>query len=157
MKLEQIAIATNNPRKTMDFLNAIFSLSTWSQDTVIANAMVFGAEPEDNKAQLNFNYELGVELEVLEYQEGNNWHKARVAAGATFPFLSHIGYHCTEEEAQLQIELMRAIGVGIAQEVFTTSHTNEVIAGKRLYHYIVFDSAHAIGFDLKLIVRRDAE
>ena len=71
------------------------------------------------------------------------------------PFLSHIGYHCTDEEAQAKIKELAASGIGIAQEVWTYSHTNPAIAGKRQYHYIVFDSIDAFGFDLKLIVRKD--
>lgn len=153
MKLEQIAIATNDTNKTIQALSSAFGLAGgWTMDVVEAKATVFGQEGE-NIAELNFNYDLGFELEVLEYINGASWHDARVAQGAEFPFLSHIGYHCTEREAQAQIARMALLGVNIAQEVHTKSHSNPVIDGKRLYHYVVFDSKHLLGFDLKLIVR----
>ena len=41
----------------------------------------------------------------------------------------------------------------MAQEVFTESHTNPVIAGKRSYNYVIFDTREILGVDLKFIVR----
>jgi hypothetical protein len=155
MKLEQIAIATNTKADLMLALTMAFGLKQpWVVDEVKSKAVVFGEEGE-NLAVLNFNYELGFELEVLEYREGRNWHQDRIAQGFQFPFISHIGYHCNEEEAQDKIAEMALLEIGIAQEVWTEEHTNPVIAGKRKYHYIVFDSVAKLGFDLKLIVRID--
>jgi hypothetical protein len=156
MKIDQIAIATDDPINSMIKLSIALGLNpgSWVQDTVEATANVFGVAGT-NTAQLNFNYDLNFELEVLRYEKGDNWHQRRIEQGAVFPFLSHLGAHCTEDECQEHILRMERIGVGIAQEVWTKSHTNPVIAGKRLYHYVVFDSLAKFGFDLKLIVRRD--
>ena len=44
-------------------------------------------------------------------------------------------------------------GIKVAQEVFTKSHTNPVIAGKRKYNYVIFDTKEILGVDLKFIVR----
>jgi hypothetical protein len=38
----------------------------------------------------------------------------------------------------------------------TISHTNPVIAGKRWYTYVIFDTRSILGIDLKFIVRREA-
>ena len=43
--------------------------------------------------------------------------------------------------------------IEVAQEVFTDSHTNPVIAGKRSYNYVIFDTKNILGVDLKFIVR----
>jgi len=95
---------------------------------------------------------MGFEFEVLTYLDGDNWHQRR-SADSTFPFQSHMGLHATAEVIDQIKADMADIGCGIAQEVYTTSHTNPVIAGKRKYHYVVFDSKEKIGFDLKLIER----
>ena len=41
----------------------------------------------------------------------------------------------------------------MAQEVMTESHTNPVIAGKRTYNYVIFDTKEILGVDVKFIVR----
>ena len=155
-KIEQIAIATDD---YMEVLNNFIALGlySWKQDEVVATGKVFGEEGT-NRAVLNFNYDLGVELEVLEYKEGANWHQKRIKEGAKFPFLSHIGYHVTAEELEVIRKKLANIGIEVAQEVFTDSHTNAyLLKKKRKFQYVVFDSKDRFGFDLKLIVRRENE
>ena len=38
-------------------------------------------------------------------------------------------------------------------DIFSESHTNPVIAGKRSYNYVIFDTKDILGVDLKFIVR----
>lgn len=153
MKIEQIAIATENTDQAKEIIENLkkIGLTDWVEDTVTAQGTVFG-KTACNKALLNFNYQLGFELEILTYLSGDNWHKER-SKTQSFPFQSHLGLHVERKELVEIKERMALIGCGIAQEVYTLEHTNPVIAGKRKYHYIVFDSREKFGFDLKLIER----
>ena len=152
--IEQVAICPPNPQAALNFLQRI-GLATWAPDTVVANGTVYG-EHGSNVAQLAFNYEATppgckpLELEVLHYSSGPNWMDNHG------PSVSHLGMHCSEEEVQDWINRFRELGIAIAQEVWTQSHTNPVIAGKRFYHYVIFDTRAILGVDLKFIVRREA-
>lgn len=150
MVFEQIAYATEDPEKLMrNFV--LLGADTWTKDTVVAKGTVFGKEVE-NTAELYFNYQLGFELEILRYIDGPNWHEQRNPEGAE-TFKSHMGLHVTKEKMDEIKSNMKQVGVEIAQEVWTQSHTNAHIKGKRKYHYVVFDSIETFGFDLKLIER----
>jgi hypothetical protein len=147
MKIDQIAFNTKNPLALMTTFQAM-GLTEWHHDVVKASGEVYG-NFASNRAELHFNYQLGIELEILHYQEGDNWLR-----GGREKDLSHLGCHIeTEEEVNAIKEKMKGLGIGIAQEVYTTSHTNPVIAGKRKYHYVIFASKPFIGFDLKIIRR----
>jgi len=150
MKIEQIAFAAKDPQKLIETLTKM-GLKDWAHDEVVATGKVFGV-PTTNKAELHFNYDFGFELEILNYIEGRNWHTKRNKANDDI-FLSHLGLHVEEAEMELIKRVMGIMGIKIAQEVYTDSHTNPVIKGKREYHYVVFDSKDRIGFDLKLIER----
>jgi len=151
MKVEQIAFATDNPEKLIETLKTL-GLTEWVQDYVVADGFVFGKETQ-NVAELNFNYQLGFELEILKYIGGSNWHEKRNNFEQSPVFQSHLGYHATGEQIDDMKAKMADIGIGIAQEVWTKAHTNPVINNKRKYHYVVFDSKQSLGFDLKLIER----
>lgn len=150
MKIEQIAFAANDPQTLMGNLGEL-GLYDWSHDTVEATGTVFGTKVS-NVAELHFNYQLGFELEILKYQSGSNWHQSRNEIGDPV-FLSHIGMHASKEEINSMKQKFAEVGISIAQELYTTSHNNPAIKGKRKYHYVVFDSKDAFGFDLKLIER----
>jgi hypothetical protein len=61
--------------------------------------------------------------------------------------------HCTADELLKWRKFFRDRGIQIAQEVFTDSHSNPAIAGKRSYNYVIFDTRKILGVDLKFIVR----
>lgn len=154
--IEQVALYPSNPGKARELLAAL-GLDTWHEDLVVSRGEVFG-EPGTNVAQLAFNYQATrsddaqpqkpLELEVLHYEVGPNW----VSDGA--PCVSHFGMHCSEEELAEWRDKFTALGIRVAQEVFTQSHTNPAIAGKRWYRYVIFDTSAILGVDLKFIVRR---
>ena len=117
---------------------------------------MFGGEDKIyNVANLAFNYQgsavdaKSLELEILDYKIGENWMARRAQS------VSHLGMHCTEDELAAWKAKFAENEIGIAQEVFTESHSNPVIKGKRTYHYVVFDTRNVLGVDLKFIVRRD--
>ena len=153
MKIEQIAFGAKDPIKIIELFKTTLGLTDWIEDEVSADGIVDG-RAANNIAKLYFNYQWGIELEILRYSSGANWHQFRNPLDLPI-FASHMGYHCTEEQAQEKIVQMYTCGINVIQEVYTYKHTNPVIAGKRLYHYIVFDSLSLLGFDLKLIVRQN--
>lgn len=154
-KIEQIAFGAKDPQKLMHMFS-LLGCKEWSHDVVVADGHVFG-KAASNVADLYFNYDLGFELEILKYRSGWNWHLQKYNPLPDI-FLSHIGMHVQDDEPGIE-EIdkayyeMQAIGIGVAQDVWTQGHTNPHIAGKRKYQYVVFDSHEKLGFDLKLIRR----
>jgi hypothetical protein len=151
LEIQQIAIAADDPQQLMENLAGALGLTKWAHDEVTATGIVFG-KPTTNVAELHFNYQLGFELEILKYQKGENWHMKRNADNAS-TFQSHMGLHVNKEKMESIKSTLLNFGIKIAQEVWTDKHTNHHIAGKRKYHYVVFDSLDYFGFDLKLIER----
>jgi len=148
--IEQIAITTRDTEKTKELLGEIFG-AEFITDEVEAVGTVFGT-PTQNKAELNFSYQLGkFEFEILKYKEGDNW----VERNGQEYGMTHLGLHVDDIEAWKR--KMSGLGFIIAQEVKTINHTNHVIKGKRLYHYVIFDTREVLGFDLKLIKRLEVE
>lgn len=152
-RIEQIAIFL--PRSShigiaKDLLG-LAGMDDWSQDEVVAVGKVFDAKYDgDNEGLLQFNYDSKIELELLHYIGGNNWMMSERE-----PCISHFGMHCSEEELEEWKKLFAGRSISIVQEVFTESHTNPVIKGKRKYHYTIFGTRQWIGVDLKFIVRID--
>lgn len=152
-KIEQIALVPNDPVRAMRLFTKI-GLGEWARDHVVAAGKVWGAEGK-NEADLAFNYEAtgdkALELEVLHYTQSPNWME-RYGTSA-----SHLGMHVSAEDLVLWRAFFAAEGIAVAQEVNTSSHTNPVIAGKRWYTYVIFDTRAILGIDLKFIVRREAQ
>lgn len=147
-KIDQVAFCTQDPDGLKTLLMAVFgSPLEWHTDQVVAKGQVFGHDSE-NQAELNFNYQVmaqGVEFEVLCYKEGTNW------LGGQKKGLSHLGTHVDDLAAVK--ERLLGMGLTIAQEVNTLSHTNPAIKDTRRYWYCIFDTRNLMGFDLKLIQR----
>jgi len=152
--IEQIAIAPRDPARAKALLEKI-GVTEWAEDHVVATGKVFG-KAGSNEADLSFNYELfgGKEFEVLNYTKGENWVDNLMRGRNT---VSHLGMHCSAEELKEWRKFFKDENIGIAQEVFTDSHTNPVIAGKRKYNYVIFDTKEILGVDLKFIVRIDQQ
>ncbi len=154
--IEQIAICPADPSAAKRLLEDM-GAGEWAEDHVVAEGEVFGS-PGRNEADLSFNYDLvgGNEFEVLHYTTGINWMDDRESK-SDFPratnSVSHLGMHCTSEELDGWREFFKEREIYVAQEVMTESHTNPVIAGKRSYNYVIFDTKEILGVDLKFIVR----
>ena len=165
--IEQIALCPPDPAAAIELLTAL-GLSEWAKDVVIAHGTVHESRGQLNKAQLAFNYQATrglpifddeqrlntdlpkpLELEVLHYEKGRAWTKYFQ------PSVSHLGMHVTQEELDAFRALFTDRGIKVAQEVFTQQHTNPVIAGKRWYNYVIFNTRGILGVDLKFIVRHD--
>lgn len=152
--IEQLALNPKDPDAARQLL-ADMGATSWVEDHVTAAGSVFGS-PGANEANLSFNYDMfaGKELEILHYTKGQNW-VASHTRGANC--VSHIGMHCTAEELSLWRIFFAERKIEVAQEVFTSAHTNPAIADKRRYNYVIFDTKKILGVDLKFIVRIDIE
>lgn len=171
-KIEQVALFTANSVLARTFLSRL-GLSDWHHDTVVARGSVFTEPDCENTAHLAFNYQAGngefvkdgdevnpqgykpLELEILDYTEGDNWMTVSQESNETgiFGAVSHLGMHVTEEELTQFDLVMQEFDIKIAQRVVTQSHTNPVIKDSRRYKYVIYDTRYLIGVDLKFIVR----
>lgn len=112
----------------------------WITDHVVGISTVWGSKIDStNEAMLQFNYDLGIELELIHYIKGDHWHNP-FGVSKPGPFLSHIGIHLDDGEDFPAME-----GCRLAQETFTISHTSEYLttgagAGRK-YHYRIYELA----------------
>lgn len=160
-QIEQVALYPRDPKAARELLVAL-GLTDWVEDHVAAEGSIMQLDlstltkkiehNESNEADLAFNYQAfaGKELEILHYTSGRNWMQMHYKNS-----VSHFGMHCTSTELAQWREFFAARGIGIAQEVMTKSHTNPAIKDKRVYNYVIFDTHHILGVDLKFIVRYD--
>lgn len=147
MKCDQIAFYAATQQQS-DAIKAHFGLThaEWVQDTVTARSIVNGVDGI-NKAELQFNYSLGIELEILRYIEGMSWHHANPLASSAFtrgllkaPFISHVGIHLDDGEPFPEMA-----GCRLVQETFTLEHTGKYLTDPaspgfgRKYHYRIFE------------------
>lgn len=148
-QIEQIAICPRDPAAAKELLRAM-GAAIWVEDHVKANGIVFGAEGK-NEADLSFNYDMfaGKEFEILNYTDGDNWMNRPERINS----VSHLGMHCTADELVQWRKFFADREFLVAQEVVTYEHTNPVIAGKRNYNYVIFDTKRVLGVDIKMIVR----
>jgi hypothetical protein len=159
-RVDQIAIFSRDPQRTKQMFAKFFDIVEWADDHVVANGRVFGQDARNN-ADLAFNYQLmgkGLEFEILHYppsKDNPNWLEKTgngTNCGVQAGF-SHLGMHVDDNAMRFFLERAQAMGIGIAQEVYTESHTNPAIKDSRRYHYVILDTRVLFGFDLKLIER----
>lgn len=142
-KLDQTAFYCSTEKAEL-YVKRMFGLEhePWVKDTVTAMSSVFGAEPARNIADLQFNYSLGHELEILHYREGPNWHQKTMMRE---PFISHVGLHLGDDEDFPNTDFAGNQLLRLVQETKTISHTSEYLttgAGTgRLYHYRIYEVA----------------
>lgn len=150
-QIEQVALHPKDPEKAIRLLNEM-GAGQWAEDVVMASGSV-KYQPSTNVADLAFEYDMlkgANELEVLHYKAGKSWMDGQNR-------VSHLGMHCSAEELEEWKDFFRKRGIKIAQEVKTEYHSNPVIAGKRWYHYCIFDTHEILSVDVKFIVRRDSK
>mgnify|MGYP000875104025 CR=1 FL=1 len=139
MKCDQVAyycIDENAELAVKQFLG--LDKAQWLHDRVTAQSIVRNGPKQQNIGLLQFNYDLGIEIEILRYESGPHWNATMedLAKCAPYfcPFVSHIGYHVDE--------FPPAIGGKLVQETWTESHTSEYLttgagAGRK-YHYRIY-------------------
>jgi len=147
MKIDQVAFYAATQAQS-DAIKAMLGLTQeeWVTDTVTARSIVNGVDGQ-NVGELQFNYSLGIEVEILRYIEGLSWHNSNPLAGNAFtrgilkaPFISHVGIHLDDGEPFPEM-----IGCRLVQETFTISHTGQYLTDPRSpgygrkYHYRIFE------------------
>lgn len=157
-KFEQIALSID-PSRRQFALNLLsdLGLTEWHEDHVAAFGSV-GNDFGDNVAHLAFNYQATsakpLEVELLEYTEGNNFVDQVKRDQRTNAIATHIGMHVTEEQLENEVRpIFDHFLIGTSQEVKTSSHTNPAIKDSRRYQYTIFATRDLLGIDLKFIVR----
>lgn len=153
--LDQLAFYAPNDAAAEEVMETFGLLDAdWTVDYVVGRCSVYGGTMEESCARLLFNYDLGIELEILTYLSGPNWHDYRWRKpmnDAPNPygdkaFMSHIGFHVNDED-------LPNLPFEVAQRMVTESHSNPAIAN-RSYEYVIFDTYDQIGHALKYIKRR---
>jgi hypothetical protein len=144
MKLDQLAFYCSTTIAAEELMADLgLSEATWTYDTVTGNSKVtqgYSITGGVNVAELSFNYDLGIELEIIRYIDGPHWHPPAMMAGHRF--FSHVGAHLDDGEPFPSMPHSRLV-----QETFTVSHTNAYLtdpnstAFGRKYHYRI----HEIG------------
>lgn len=140
MKMDQLAIYCSTNEQAAQ-IKAQFGLSEapWVLDTVTSRSKVWDLPEQSNKAELQFNYSLGIELEILRYVSGPHWADPASLLGEGFkvPFISHVGIHLEDGEEFPAMEHCKLV-----QETWTVSHTAPYLttgpAAGRKYHYRIF-------------------
>lgn len=137
--------------------------ANWVEDRVVAEGYVRGArQPGEargvksvNTAKLLFNYDLGVELEILRYIDGHNYGDVGQVPSCQ---LCHVGCH-VEKGKELTGPLKDwTFSAPIIQQVETQSHTNAfLIETGRKYRYTIYDTKALLGVYFKVIERLEAE
>ena len=120
--------------------------SEWyATDLVRARGILFGEEVE-NLAKLSFCYSYGMEVEILQYLEGDNYCE-QIPSGRQ----CHIGAH--EDLSQKRSRHIK-LNAPIVQQVVTQHHTNPAVnAANRRYRYTIYDTVRLLGTHFKIIER----
>ena len=142
MKIDQICFYCSTEAAGLK-VKRFFNLehADWIQDKVTARS-IFGNQaipPSENIAELQFNYDLGIELEILRYVSGPSWHWTN-PLNREPQFISHVGIHLHSAE-----DFPDSREFPLVQETFTQSHTGEYLTKPgspgygRKYHYKIFE------------------
>lgn len=154
MKLDQIAFYAHNDEEAQAIKNTLgLADKTWVEDTAIGTALFpfGGGTPAKCEAYLQFNYDLGMEVEILRFKGDFNWHAFWNEAQYydNGGFISHLGFHLEEGEPFPEHN-----EAPLVQELWTNSHTNPyLVEKKRTYHYRIHDARKTHGAFLKYIRR----
>lgn len=128
MKLDKIAFYAHTPEQILE-VKKTFGLDKvfWITDRVTENVRysasgLLGLAVVD----LNINFDLGIEVEILTYVSGPHWHYNKERHRNKQVFLSHIGCHMEPGE-------MAPTAAPMIQEMLSIAHTNkfQVETGRR--------------------------
>lgn len=142
-KIDQLAFISYGANDTWAIQKELGLLDAqWIEDICVASGEVRG-EPGVNKARLLFNYDMGMEVEILQYLEGPNY-----AEGLAGGRVCHYGIHA---HAGMPAP---SFGAKVVQRVKTRSHTNDfLVRTGRRYQYTIYDTLHSLGVFTKVIER----
>ncbi len=139
MKLDQIAFYAHNEKQVASIKSQLgLTGKSWIEDFVVGDVKDgTGLSCGKSEGHLRFNYDLGIEVEILTYLSGWHWHISKPEFKQGLPFVSHIGFHMDATETS-------RVGHDdfLLQIMDTESHTNPYLIEKgRKYHYEIFAGA----------------
>ena len=136
MKIDQLAWYCHTPAQA-DAVKKWFGLTDkkWVHDTAMG-VMNSTASQKEVTTHLSFNYDLGIEFEILRFEDPeDHWSPRAVEDG---PFMSHVGIHVDEFPLTLRQKPVA--------EMFTRRHTNTyLLRKKRTYHYKIYSNNFIFG------------
>jgi hypothetical protein len=148
-KIDQLAYISYSPLDTVRIKQQLGLLEAdWVEDRVVAKGTVRGM-PGTNEALLLFNYDMGIEVEILQYLSGPNY-ASNLVAGR----LCHVGIHADKFSVREGHKPAPTFDAPIIQQVETQSHTNPFLlqTGRR-YRYTIYDTFANLGVYMKVIER----
>lgn len=152
LKLDQIAFVARTDTEELLIKRMLrLDRADWVEDEVVANGYVKGKGSDlTNTAKLLFNYDLGIEIEILRYLEGENYVET---GGVPSCNVAHLGFHLEKGKSLTDFGRM-VFPAAMMQEVKTHAHTNEFLlkTGRR-YRYTIYDTKPLFGVYLKVIER----
>lgn len=142
-KIDQLAFISHSEKDTFAIKVELgLENAVWTEDICVASGEVRGW-PGVNKARLLFNYDMGIEVEILQYLEGPNY-ASQLDGGR----VCHYGIHATAGQPA------PTFNAPIIQRVKTRSHTNEfLLTTGRRYQYTIYDTLNTLGVYTKVIER----
>jgi len=145
-KIDQLAFISHSERDTAAIKKQLgLESAEWTEDICVASGEVRG-ESGTNKARLLFNYDMGIEVEILQYLEGPNY-----ASTLNSGRICHYGIHATAGKP------VPTFDAPIIQRVKTRTHTNEfLLKTGRHYQYTIYDTINTLGVYTKVIERIEA-
>lgn len=165
MKIDQIAFycQTEEAEKIIKATFGLTDESKWTKDKAISTNVIYPLHGNAYHCraigELQFNYDLGIELEILRYTTGSSWHNhlpTMIALrGSMLPFLSHVGIHLDDGENFPDETFMNESRCWrLVQETTTHQHTNPYLLKKRrTYQYKIYESVP--GTYIKYIKRHE--
>lgn len=152
MKCDQVAYYCQTLHDVRQ-AKAVLGLSkaNWISDQVTTSSDVLQSNGQwgnfTNVAYLEFNYDLGIEIELLTYVSGPNWQMYNMARGSGI-IPSHIGFHLAEGEdfpdaIERQGNYVESL-FQLVQESWTMKHSNpELVSSGKRYQYKIFKIGNA--------------
>lgn len=164
LKIDQLAFLARNDQDEAAIKKQLrLTDANWVEDHVTAEGYVRGARspgtPRDvksrNIAKLLFNYDLGLEVEILRYTNGANYADAGRLPSC---HLCHVGCHVEKGKELTGLLADWTFASPIIQQVETISHTNEfLVSTGRRYRYTIYDTREMLGVYFKVIERLEQE
>jgi len=152
-KIDQLAFISHSEADTRGIKAQLGLLDAeWTEDVCVASGEVRGV-PGVNKARLLFNYDMGIEVEILQYLEGPNY-----ASNLNGGRICHYGIHADSFSVREGIREVPTFDAPIIQRVKTHSHTNPfLLESGRRYQYTIYDTLNTLGVYTKVIERIEKE
>lgn len=146
-KIDQLAFISHSEKDTQAIKNQLgLQDASWTEDICVASGEVRGV-PGVNKARLLFNYDMGIEVEILQYLEGPNY-ASQLGGGR----VCHYGIHAVAGKP------VPTFDAPIIQRVKTRTHTNEfLLSTGRRYQYTIYDTLNSLGVFTKVIERIETQ